>query len=1101
MSGLNRDITIRLLADTSRFSAGMAKTSAESDKLATTLESSHAGTKLLTAGLAAAGVAASAFFGAAVNMAAEFDASMSTVQANTGASADEMDKLRQAAIDAGAETVYSASESADAINELGKAGMSTTDILAGGLSGALNLAASDGMEVSEAAELMSSAMAQFNLTGKDATTIADALAAGAGKAQGSAHDLGYALQQSGMVANSFGISMQETVGTLTSFANAGMIGSDAGTSLKTMLIALAKPSTKAANTMEELGINAYDAQGNFVGLANLAGQLQTKMGDLTQAERNQALATIFGNDAIRAANVLYNEGADGIQQWTDAVSDSGYASEQAAAKNNNLKGDLENLSGSMESLMINIGEAGQGPMRSLVQTLDMLVDGFGQLPQPVQQGVILMVAAAGSATALHAALKPLNSSTSGWASSLGLLIDPLQRVAVAAPQLKDGFSMLGSTAAASFKSLGSGTPVIGASAAAMSGLKSIGSGVVSLLGGPWGIALTAATVALGVFVQSTQASRKQVEGLTDALKNGSDASEYFEKTLNDPSGSSNTSTWLARLATGYDNLWQAVDKTGISHKKFIAAIKGDKDAYDSIQKALNDYAASASHFDTTAGTVNSGLAEQQANYQNAIAAAKNAADADKLGAQASMEKTAALLTGNDALATHVDATTEAADAGTILEESFGATTDAVNEQSAALSEAVDALKTYYGFALSESDATIAMYNAFDKASQSVQENGKTLDLNTKQGRDNQSALNDLAESVIKAAQAQAENGATLDEVNATLDLGRKRYEEIAQAMGMTPEAAEAAAKASGLTGESLQQVAQQASTVPQKVEDAKTSLTDLGLTVQHLPNGEIKITGDNTEALKSIEAVNGVKIDDKTGTLTLDKHAYDTALALANGAKIDEKTGKLIGDNSDFWKKIAEANGWKIDEKTGYITADDGQALAVIQNLNNMQIADKYFQIHGTYVDESGGQYSSSGYRPKGATGNIPTGATGGLYTGREFTPGYASGGIVNGLVSGPGTGTSDSIWLTNARIANGEFVQSAAATEYYGPGLMSLLNERKIPRDMLLASPANTANTTPARTPASNVQVTINVTGTPDPTVTAMKTFEIFRQRIGGTV
>lgn len=210
--GLNRNITVRLLADTSKFTAGMAKVSAEAEKTSTTMEASGGKTKLLTAGIAAAGIAATALGVAAVRMAADFDASMSTVQANTGASADEMSLLRQAAIDAGADTVYSATDAADAINELGKAGMSTSDILSGGLNGALDLAASDGMEVAEAAELMSSAMAQFNLTGADATRIADALAAGAGKAQGSARDLGYALQQSGMVANSFGISMEETGG-------------------------------------------------------------------------------------------------------------------------------------------------------------------------------------------------------------------------------------------------------------------------------------------------------------------------------------------------------------------------------------------------------------------------------------------------------------------------------------------------------------------------------------------------------------------------------------------------------------------------------------------------------------------------------------------------------------------------------------------------------------------------------------------------------------------------------------------------------------------------------------------------------------------------
>lgn len=137
---------------------------------------------------------------------------MSTVQANTGASADEMNQLRQAAIDAGADTIYSATESADAINELGKAGLSTSDILSGGLSGALNLAASDGMAVGDAAELMATTLMQFNLTGAESTQVADALAAGAGKAVGSAHDLGLALNQAGMVSHSFGISMQETTG-------------------------------------------------------------------------------------------------------------------------------------------------------------------------------------------------------------------------------------------------------------------------------------------------------------------------------------------------------------------------------------------------------------------------------------------------------------------------------------------------------------------------------------------------------------------------------------------------------------------------------------------------------------------------------------------------------------------------------------------------------------------------------------------------------------------------------------------------------------------------------------------------------------------------
>lgn len=499
--GLNRNITVRLLADTSKFTAGMAKVSAEAEKTSTTMEASGGKTKLLTAGIAAAGIAATALGVAAVRMAADFDASMSTVQANTGASADEMSLLRQAAIDAGADTVYSATDAADAINELGKAGMSTSDILSGGLNGALDLAASDGMEVAEAAELMSSAMAQFNLTGADATRIADALAAGAGKAQGSARDLGYALQQSGMVANSFGISMEETVGTLTSFANAGMTGSDAGTSLKSMLIALANPTKKAQNLMDELGISAYDAQGNFIGLKALAGQLQTQMSGLTQAQRNQALATIFGSDAIRAANVLYNEGADGIADWTKKVSDSGYAAQQAAAKNDNLRGDLENLSGSFESMMIKLGEGGQGPLRKLVQTIDMLVDGFGQLPAPVQQTIVLSTALAGGIVALHRAMAPLNSSSSQLSKNLGMVLDPGQRLISMSSQLYTGATQIGAAFSTQSRQLEVFGSTVSRTSGVMTGLKTMGSGVIDLLGGPWGIAITAAGLALFDFAQ------------------------------------------------------------------------------------------------------------------------------------------------------------------------------------------------------------------------------------------------------------------------------------------------------------------------------------------------------------------------------------------------------------------------------------------------------------------------------------------------------------------------------------------------------------------------------------------------------------------------
>ena len=147
------------------------------------------------------------------------------------------------------------------------------------------------------------------------------------------------------MASLTGLSIEETTGALAAFASAGLIGSDAGTSFKSMLQRLTPQSLEAKNLMDELGISAYDAGGNFVGLEGFAGNLQAALKDLTPEQRNSALATIFGSDAVRAASVIYEEGAAGVASWTAAVDDSGFAAEQASAKLDNLKGDYEAFMG------------------------------------------------------------------------------------------------------------------------------------------------------------------------------------------------------------------------------------------------------------------------------------------------------------------------------------------------------------------------------------------------------------------------------------------------------------------------------------------------------------------------------------------------------------------------------------------------------------------------------------------------------------------------------------------------------------------------------------------------------------------------------------
>lgn len=372
------------------------------------------------------GLVAAAGLGFAVNAAANFDQAMSHVAATGDDARGSIDALRAAALKAGADTAFSATEAAAGIEALAKAGVSAEDALAGGLTGALDLAAAGTIDVQSAAEAAATAMTQFGLTGADVPHIADLLAAAAGKAQGEVSDMNYALAQSGLVADQVGLSIEETTGGLAAFASAGLLGSDAGTSFKTMLGALTPNSAKAAKAMSDLGINAYDAQGNFIGLADFAGNLHEALADMTDQQRQSTLETIFGSDAVRAASVLYEQGEDGIRKWISAVDDQGFAAETAATKMDNLKGDLEQLRGSLETALIGTGEGAQGPLRGLVQGATEAVNAFNALPpaaKNVAGGLLAITAITGGAAFFGVKVVSGIAATRTALQTLGLTAD------------------------------------------------------------------------------------------------------------------------------------------------------------------------------------------------------------------------------------------------------------------------------------------------------------------------------------------------------------------------------------------------------------------------------------------------------------------------------------------------------------------------------------------------------------------------------------------------------------------------------------------------------------------------------------------------------
>lgn len=304
-------------------------------------------------GVAAAG----AFAASSVKMAGDFEQGLNVFKSVSGATADQMSMVAEKARELGKDASLpgvSARNAADAMVVLAKAGLSVNDTLSAS-KGVLALAKAGQLDVADAADVTAKAMTQFSLKGKDAVMIADLLSAAANASVADVGQMAFALSQGGASAANMGVSINDTITTLGLFANNALIGSDAGTSLKTMMQRLAAPTADAAAKMKEIGLQAFDAKGNFVGMKNLAGQLESSLSKLNVEQRNEALATIFGSDAMRAASVLTKEGAAGFDKMALAVNKQGAATDLAAAQNSGFNGALDNLKSTLETLGTGLG--------------------------------------------------------------------------------------------------------------------------------------------------------------------------------------------------------------------------------------------------------------------------------------------------------------------------------------------------------------------------------------------------------------------------------------------------------------------------------------------------------------------------------------------------------------------------------------------------------------------------------------------------------------------------------------------------------------------------------------------------------------------------
>jgi TP901 family phage tail tape measure protein len=373
--------------------AGIVKANEDINKVKKSGESTSAALHKTSTVMAVGGALIAGGFAVAFNAASKFEKGLSGIQAVSGATGQQMDQIRAKALKLGADTAFSANDAAGAMEELVKAGVSVTDVLNGAADATVALAAAGGISLPEAATISANAMNAFGLKAQELPRVADLIAGAANASAIDVSQFGQSLQQSGAVAHLAGVSFDDLSVAIAEMGNAGIKGSDAGTSIKTLLQNLIPQTKQQKNLFDDLGITTnglgnkfFDASGKVKSLAQVSQVLQDALKGQTKEQQLATLQTLFGSDAIRAAAILADNGAAGFDKLAASMGKTS-AADVAATRMNNFAGKLEQLKGSADTLAITIGTLLLPAVSSIVTHATSLVNAFSGL-SPAWQATI-----------------------------------------------------------------------------------------------------------------------------------------------------------------------------------------------------------------------------------------------------------------------------------------------------------------------------------------------------------------------------------------------------------------------------------------------------------------------------------------------------------------------------------------------------------------------------------------------------------------------------------------------------------------------------------------------------------------------------------------
>ena len=434
-----------------------------------------AGIGLTTKVLQGATAGVTALGAAAIKVGSDFEAGMSQVQAISGASGEDLEKLKNKAKEMGAATKFSATESAEALNYMAMAGWKTEDML-GGLEGVMNLAAASGEDLATASDIVTDAMTALGMQASEAGHFSDVLAAAASNANTSVGGMGETFKYAGAMAGTLGYSVEDVALATGLMANAGIKGTMAGTSLNSIMTRLSTNTNGARDAIEELGVAFFNEDGSARSLTDVMMELREATADMTTEQKANFANTVAGMEAQKGLSAILNATEDDYNKLSAAIQNAdGCALEMAETMQDNLQGQLTILQSGLEGLGISLYETFQGTAKDVVKEA---------------QGMLQQLQDAFNAGGLD-----------GLVSAVGdVLAQIIERLAGAAPELVNMAVSLVGSLCEGLKS----APGIGDSAASL--ITSLVTGLASCVDDLW----TTAIVLVGKMAEGVAAGAPQM---------------------------------------------------------------------------------------------------------------------------------------------------------------------------------------------------------------------------------------------------------------------------------------------------------------------------------------------------------------------------------------------------------------------------------------------------------------------------------------------------------------------------------------------------------------------------------------------------------------